>query len=270
MEYSLVSPAQFSPEHAELVESFKYSVRLVSDQARGVILGIKDIHSRHIISTDEYARIVSLPSGEAVADRMDYDMPCPGTVQFADCYIAEDQSLMACGDVFRSINVLNVHQYADGLHARVFTKSLLKHVPSRSLLGVIYSAHDVQIDDVLGVMPNYITEFAVSGCSIEKIVNNDKVGGVVLTDYEQEICFLLLLNWGFGQIAEFMNKFRPMVNGKYRVADSIIKGKNRICEKMNIPTTRVADLREALVAMGMHRKLPSRLFDRLIGSTIIR
>lgn len=269
MEYSLVSPEQYSPDQLSLVMSFKESVRMISDQAQGVILGVKDIHSRHIISTNEYAHIVSLPSGEEVAGRMDRDMPCAGTAQFAECYVAEDQSLLACGDMFRSIDVLNVHQYADGLHARVFTKHLLKHQPSRSVLGVIYSARDMKIDDILGIIPNYITEFAVAGCSIEKTLGSSRYGEVKLTEYEQEICFFLLLKWGFGQIAEFMNKYRPTLDGKLRVADSIIKGKNRICAKMNLPTTRVGDLREALVVLGMHRKIPGSLFDRLIGSTLI-
>ncbi len=269
MEYSLVSPEQFSPDQLALVESFTESVRMISDQAQGMILGVKDIHSRHIVSTDGYARIVSLHSGEEVTGRMDCDMPCSGTVQFAECYVAEDQSLLACGDMYRSINVLNVHQYADGLHARVFTKHLLKHPPSRSVLGVIYSAREMKVDDVLGILPNYITEFAVAGCSLEKTPGGYLKGEVKLTEYEQEICFFILLKWSFGQIAEFMNKYRPALDGKIRVADSIIKGKNRICAKMNLPTNRVGDLREALVVLGIHRKIPGSLFDRLIGSTII-
>ena len=78
-------------------------------------------------------------------------------------------------------------------------------------------------------MPNYILEFG-SGCSIEQVQGKFKLQDVELTEYEQEVSFLLLLNWDFKQIADFMNKYRP--KPKTRVADSIIKSKNYICEKL--------------------------------------
>jgi len=97
-QYRLISPDQFTSEHIEFLNNFKLSVFLLSSQT-DIILGAKDIHSKHFISTDAYAKLVALPTGEDVANRYDVDMPCEGTVEFADCYVREDQELLKQSDI---------------------------------------------------------------------------------------------------------------------------------------------------------------------------
>ncbi|NHR03804.1 hypothetical protein HA052_01220 [Chromobacterium haemolyticum] len=262
MDYQLVSPERFSEEQSEFVAQFRQSVSQISDQT-DMIVGAKDANSRHLASSDAYARIVALKRGDDVVDRLDKEMPCEGTAQFADCYVQEDLALMRTCDPARKVSILNVHEYGDGLKARVFSKHLLKHEATRSILGTIYYAHEIEIANFINLMPNYILEFG-AGCSIEQVQGELKLLDVELTEYEQEVCFLMLLNWDFKQIADFMNKYRP--KPKTRVADSIIKSKNYICEKLGLPTQRRAELCDALIAAGMHRKMPTSLFSRLIGS----
>ncbi|GGY10557.1 hypothetical protein [Paludibacterium paludis] len=265
MSYSIVLPEDFTEEQRCFVEKFKETIQLLSDQTNDTLFGVKDVTSRHILSTDHFAKIVSLQYGRDVEGRMDYDMPCEGTAQFADCFIREDRQLIHGGNINKSMTMLNVHHYGDGLHARVFSKHLLKHFDSNSVLGTIYHGYEIQIANFLSLMPNYILEFG-GGCSIEQVEGSLDIDSVTLTEYEQEICFLLLLNWDFGQIAAFMNKYRPKTHGKARVADSIIKSKNRICEKIGLPSATVSALRDALIGLGVHRKMPQSLFKRLIGS----
>lgn len=262
MDYQLVSPEHFSEEQSEFVSKFRESIFQLSGQT-DMIVGAKDVNSRHLVASDAYARIVALARGADVIDRLDKEMPCEGTAQFADCYVQEDLALMRGGDPNAKASILNVHEYGDGLKARVFSKHLLRHEPTRAILGTVYYAHEIEVANFISLMPNYILEFG-SGCSIEQVQGKFKLQDVELTEYEQEVSFLLLLNWDFKQIADFMNKYRP--KPKTRVADSIIKSKNYICEKLGLPSQRRAELCDALIAAGMHRKMPASLFSRLIGS----
>ncbi len=266
--FTNVSPAEFSPEQSAFLNRFTQSLHLISDQAENIILGVKDIHSRHLVGTDATAKILALTHGMDLAGRLDREMPCEGTAQFADSFVAEDRALLAEGNIDKTIKILRVCHYADGLGARVFTKHLLKHHPSCAVLGVVYHAHTIGIDDFLSIIPNYIMEFG-AGCSFE--LRSSLSGGDLsqITEYEHEICFLLLLNWDFGQIADYMNVFRPRPNKPPRVADSIIKSKNRICEKLKLATAKLAGLREALIAAGMQKKMPDSFLRRMIGSRII-
>lgn len=266
--FTNVSPAEFTPEHTIFFNRFKASLLHISEQMDDVILGVKDIHSRHLIGTDATARVLALKHGMELAGRLDCEMPCEGTAQFADSFVAEDRALLAASDIDKAIKILRIYHFADGLSARIFTKSLLKHRSSQSVLGVVYHAYTICIDDFLGIVPNYIMEFGVA-CSIEPRIISPGDGLSKLTEYEHEICFLLLLNWDFGDIADFMNTFRPRPGKSPRVADSIIKSKNRICEKMGLPTVRLAGLRDTLIAAGMQKKMPRSFFRRLIGSHLI-
>lgn len=263
-----VAQADFTPEQSALFDSFRESVRLISEQSSDVILGVKDIHSRHFIGTDAAARILALKQGIELSGRLDCEMPCEGTALYADNFVAEDRAMLAGNDIDKTIKILRIYHYSDGLNARVFTKHLLKHRPSHAALGVIYHARDICINDFLNIIPNYIMEFGVDCCIEQQMASaGGRMGN--LTDYEQEICFLLLLNWDFGQIADFMNKYRPRPDKSPRVADSIIKSKNRICEKLGLPTVRLPELRDALIADGMQKRMPKTFFQRLIGSRVI-
>ncbi|MCK4120527.1 helix-turn-helix transcriptional regulator [Ralstonia nicotianae] len=255
----LVSPENFGVEQKNFVEKFKDSVKILSSQT-DIVFGAKDVNSRHLIATDAYARLVGLSRGVDVVNRFDRDMPCEGTAQFADCYVEEDQELLRHADINQTKLFLNVHEYSNGIDAFVFEKILLKHIDSRSILGVIYSAHRIEISSFLNLVPNYIIEFGVGG-SIGNASQSFTVGKERLTDYEHEVCFLLAMNWDFKQISHFMDKHRP-ISGK-RSADTIYKCRNRICEKLDCHPSHFRDM---LVAIGIHQKMPTSFFRRLIGS----
>jgi len=263
MTYGLVAPEHFTPAHKRFIEEFKQAVCVVSTHT-DLIMGAKDVYSRHLISTDAFARIVHLPRGGDVIDRFDRDMPCEGTAQFADCYVEEDRRLLHNSDIDKHVSVLNVHEYADGVKARIFRKHLLKHHASSSILGTIYLGHAIEIANFFNLIPNYIIEFGV-GCSLESIEGGLEIDSMqLLTEYEHEVCFLLIMNWNLKQIAGFMNKYRP--SPTERSADTISKCGNRIGEKLGIPGTHLRGLREKLIHLGVHRKMPRSFFNRLIGS----
>ena len=220
--YKLVKPSDFTKDHLEYIDDFKKMIRMLSDTT-DTLMGAKDINSRHIISTSSHAKIVGLNKCGDVTDRLDDEMPCDGTAQYAKQFVQVDKSLLATRDIKKGIVILNIHNYGDGTRARVFKKFLLKHDNSKSILGTIYSGHNIDLVDVLNIMPSYITQFGQTG-NIESINENSKiVNDITLTEYEQEICFLLLLNWNFKQIANFMNYYRPVLQP--RTFDTIIKKK---------------------------------------------
>ena len=102
------------------MSKFRESIFQLSGQT-DMIVGAKDVNSRHLVASDAYARIVALARGADVIDRLDKEMPCEGTAQFADCYVQEDLALMRGGDPNAKASILNVHEYGDGLKARVFS-----------------------------------------------------------------------------------------------------------------------------------------------------
>lgn len=257
--YKMVAPEKFTTEHIEFIEEFKKSIITISNYT-DVILGAKDIYSRHIISTIAYANIVGFKNGYDVTGFLDKDMPCDGTSQYADSYVQEDNDLMNSLDINKSVSILNVHNYSNGIKAKVFKKKILYHEASSSILGTIYSGSDIELQNILNIMPSYIMRFGITG-SIESIDSNRVINDVVLTDYEQELCFLFILNWEFKQIANFMDQLRPMITP--RTADTIIKKKNYICNKFNIMSNRIKDLQDFLVSIGFHNKMPESFYKRL-------
>ncbi|MCD6027140.1 MAG: hypothetical protein K0R08_1659 [Solimicrobium sp.] len=263
--YELVSPEVFTSEQKQFVENFKDSISLISSQT-DIILGAKDIHSRHFLSTDSYAHLVELPKGGDVTGRFDRDMPCDGTVQFAQCYVDEDYALLTQGDIDKKISVLNIHIYSQGIKALVFDKHILKHQPSYAILGTIYSAREIEISNFFTLIPNYVLEFGTE-CSIESIQGALDIDNIKFTEYEHEVCFLLMMNWECKDIAEFMNRYRPKV--QKRTVDTIYKCRNRICEKLGIYSYNFPQLKDKLVHLGIHRKMPESFFKRLLGSKLI-
>lgn len=254
-----MSPQNFSSEQKKFVQSVKDSVNLISSQI-DLVFGIKDIHSRHIISTDAYARLVGLLRGTDVTDRLDRDIPCEGTARFADCYVREDEELLRHADPSRKKAVLNVHEYSHGVDALIFEKYPLTHRASDSIVGIIYTANRIRISEFLFLKPDYVDEFG-SECSIEVVRGSLNVEDFKLTHYEHEVSFLLAMNWDCAQIAHFMNRHHPA--SRPRTQDAIYKCRNRICTKLDC---RPPHLREMLVEMGIHQKMPASFFRRLIGS----
>lgn len=247
-----------------VIEQAKHSIKFLSQQCND-ILGIKDINSRHVISTNAYAKIVALKNGVEVEGKLDFDMPCQGTAEYAPQYVKEDQELLNALNVHKQISVLNVHHYSDGLKARIFKKRILHHEPTKSILGTIYSGYDVELKDFVSLIPNYIIQFGSTGSL--KVIDYSSTDKLNLNEYEQEICFLLLLNWTPRQIAEFMNIFKP--ENSERTLDTIIKKKNYICQKLGIPN-KTECLCEYLVSINFHSNIPKSFYSRIVGSTILR
>src|SRR5262249_43364878 len=154
MSYRLVAPAQFTEQQKQYVEKFAASTWSLSTRSN-VILGAKSIDSRHFISTDAYARIVGLNEGDEVAGRFDREMPCEATARFAECYVREDRELLGRGLCNAMKSVLNLHEYSNGLKALIFDKFPMKHHASKSILGIIYSAYEVDMNNFFTLLPNF-------------------------------------------------------------------------------------------------------------------
>jgi len=122
------------------------------------------------------------------------------------------------------------------------------------------------LDPTRGIIPSFIIRFGITG-SFEAIDKNTTINDFSLTDYEQEVCFLILLNWDFKQIADFMNQTRPEYTN--RSSDTIIKKKNYLCNKFNLKSTNVENLQEFLVSIGFHNKMPLSFYNRIICSKVL-
>lgn len=265
--YKLVKPNDFTKDHLEYIDDFKKMIRMLSDTT-DTIMGAKDIESRHIIATKSFAKIVGLNECDDVTDRFDDDMPCDGTAQHAEQFRQEDKLLLESQDLTTGVMILNIHNYSDGIKARIFKKLLLKHDNSKSILGTIYSAQDINLVDILNLIPNYTAQFGKI-TNLESINQNCKiVNDITLTEYEQEICFLLLFNWDFKQISNFMNNHRPIPHP--RTIDTIIKKKNYICNKLRLNSNLLAELQVFLVSIKFHNKIPLSFLRSIAGTNFLR
>ena len=257
MSYRLVAPAQYTEDHQRFVERFRQSVMKISSRSRAIIGG-KDIDSRHLIATDAYALLVALPRGVDATGRFDRDMPCEGTACFADCFVREDADLLSHRDGKRTKAVLNIHEYADGLDALVFGKFVMKHEPSRAILGTIYSASRIEMGTFSRILPNYRSEFG-TGCSLEKVEGDVDLFGTTFSELEYEVCFLLALNWSCEQIAGWLLRYHPVSR---KGAEHTL---HSIGDKLAAHGAGTLTLREQLVAAQVHRRMPKTMFDRIAG-----
>lgn len=258
MPYSLVEPEHFTDEHQSFIDRFARTIEVASS-VNGVIVGAKDIRSRHLTASDSYGRIVGLPCGKDVAGRRDHDMPCEGTAAFADSYVREDQRLLASGDIGALKSVLNIHRYSTGLSALVFDKFLLKHLPSESVLGVVYYAYETELKRFTAVFPRYWSQFGW-GCSIER-TQGEVIDGVGrLAGVEYEVAFLLAQGYDAESIALCMRRLRPGLNIDSAAALSSITDRFAVA---GIP---VASLRDRLIEARVHQRMPASFFDKVMGS----
>ncbi|HEV3104898.1 MAG TPA: hypothetical protein VGZ01_04335 [Trinickia sp.] len=221
-------------------------------------MGAKSIDSRHFIATDAYARIVGLTQGDEVAGRLDRDMPCEATARFADSFVRGDQELLGRGRCNAMKSTLDLHEYSNGLKALIFDKFVMKHHASKSILGVVYSAYEVDMRNFFALLPNYTREFGL-GCSIERADGDSILADVRLTAVEYEMCFLLAMNWSVDQISCFMNTHRaaaePDVNSTL----------HDIGEKLRTDNAATSALREKLIELGVHQRMPRSFFNHIIG-----
>jgi hypothetical protein len=257
MNYDLVSPENFTEEQENFLESVKKSVNIVFSNP-GIILGIKDINSKHIISTDYFAILGGLSHGEEVEGRFDRDFPCK-TAEFAQDFVDEDSELLSHKDINRQKSILSVSEYATGMKSLLVTKYLLGHVPSKSILGIMFTANEIDLSYFLTALPNYLYEFG--GGSIQNINEALKIGDIHLTTYEHEVGFLIAMNWDPEHIASFMNKHQP--HSIPQTTDIIDKCQDEICQKLNCQPSH---LRDKLIDLALHKKMPDSFFHQLIGN----
>lgn len=59
MTYAMLAPDCFTDEHKSFLAGFRQSMEMLSSSSN-MMLGAKDIRSRHLAATDAYARIVAL------------------------------------------------------------------------------------------------------------------------------------------------------------------------------------------------------------------
>ncbi len=265
MSYCLISPENFTPEHKQVVAKFKEITCSVPHQ-RKLALAAKDIHSRFLIANDNGAHLVGLKKGEDIIGMFDKDLPCRSVAKFAENFIKTDQQVLHSDDVNTELSILNVYEYGNGVTSVLVNKGIMKHDESQAILGVTICAQAVRLTDFIGFMSNYLTEFG-ENISISKSNRILKLKEADLTEYEHEVCFLLTLNWDYEQIADFMHKYRP-VSGR-SAADTIDQCMHKIREKLGIVSCDDTGLREMLIYVGVHRKMPPSFFNRLIGSHVL-
>lgn len=247
------------------LDVFKHAVAVISGQTE-LILGAKDLESRHVIATDSYSHLVGLRHGGDVAGRLDKEMPCEGTARFADAYVAEDRAVLARPPCSRPMRVLNVHRYDSGFAALVFSKSQLREPGTDKLLGTVYCAHEVNLAPFLAYLPRDGSEAAVE-CSAQVVEGSVRLGTVDLLADEFDLCFLLAQGWSSRKIAAFLDHVRP--NVEPHRASAVDRERVRICDKLGLGRLGAPGFRDMLVDAGVRNRLPASLVQHLIGSSPI-
>jgi hypothetical protein len=154
--------------------------------------------------------------------------------------------------------MLNIHEYATGVASFRSDKYPLVHEPSQSILGNTFVMCAADLSYFFTLLPHYLREFGVNG-NIESVNDSSDMNGISLTEYEHEVAFLMTMNWSYKQIAQFMDKYRPRTLP--RTPDTIYKCRDRVRDKLDCEPW---ELRDKLIEMGLHRKMPRSFFDRLI------
>jgi len=263
--YTVVKPEDYTKEHLAYIDQFKDSTDFLATQMK-LMFSLKNTDFRGIIGSDESAKVFGLKSGQDFADRHIVDYPCEGIAKCAEQITQQEQELINSCDVNKKLEVLCVFEYCDGLKSVIANKHLFHHKPSASILGIIGDAKNVKLGEFINIIPTYILRFGAVG-SMEPMEKNIKIQDVMLSEYEQEICFLFLLGWGFKQIADFMDVFRPDVI--LRTVDTVNREKNYICQKLGLTGTNLKNLCEYLFSLGFHTKIPESFYQRIIGAKVI-
>ncbi|MCC2644390.1 MAG: hypothetical protein K0R94_168 [Burkholderiales bacterium] len=263
--YNIVKPEDYTKEHFEYIHKFRESTDFLATQME-LMFFVRDVNSKFIMGTDISATKFGLKSGKDFIGKFTHELPCESVANHAWQIVRQEQSLIETYDINKSIEVLNVFEFTDGLKARMATKRLFYHQETSSILGVSSYAINVELKDFINIIPSYILRFGAIG-SIESMQQDTQIDNVILSEYEQEICFLLMLGWDFKQITDFMDIFRP--RKVPRTIDAIIKKKNYICGKFGITNTSLKNLCEYLFSIGFHHKMPESFYSRIIGVKVM-
>lgn len=263
MKQHALKPNEFLPEHHEYIQQYYASVKLLSKQHSNLIMGMKDVCSNYLLSNNAHAEAVGLADALDLVGRSDSDMPCQGTSSFAAQYQSEDQDILGRGDL-KGKSFLKIHHYADGFKARVIHKSLLYHEESAAILGITFCGNEISLASMFTMMPNYVNLIDKVNPTKPSGQSGINLGnGVFLTGYEHKVCFLLVHGWGYKEIAELMNKQDG--NGAHRNADTIIKTKNRVCQKLGLLSSHVEELKSLLTGLNVHQQIPVALHGAFSG-----
>lgn len=260
MHYLLVEPEHFTDAHQRFIEQFSHTVELVSSSCDAIV-DAKDVQSRHLTASDPYAHIVGLSFGKDVSGRTDGDMPCEDLARFAQCHVRQDRRLLLRPHIGAVQTVLNIHRYATGTKALVFDKYLLKHHPSQSVLGIVYSAYEIDVARFTLLFPDYWAQFGF-GCSIERIDHPAVDGLGRLSTLEHEVAFLLALGFDTEAIGHVLPRLRP---GPGNDVDAALFG---IADKAAAAGVPMANLRHRLIEAFVHERMPKSFFAKVVGLPI--
>lgn len=260
----MVEPHEFLPEHLAFLEQYRRSVHLISSYNHELIMGLKDINSRYLVTNGAHATAIGIKNAIDMIGLSDGDMPCEDTSSFKDQYALEDKQALQNGDL--TYTYLKIHNYADGFKARLIKKSSLYHKETNSILGIVFSGYEINFSNLFTLIPNYanLMKKAAALKQISQISAPQKfmINGASLTIYEYEICYLLAVGWSYREIADFMN-IRNL--GKTnRTADTIKKVKDNICRKLG-ESGHLSHLKQILIKYNIHLNPPHSILLTFSG-----
>jgi hypothetical protein len=259
MSYNQILPGNFTPEQKKYIKHLSNSFEEFYTPEE-TLFAIKSIKSSYVLASPYTTKVVGLSHEKDIIDRFDRDLPCK-VAEFAKDFIDEEKELIDHPEENKKKSMLNIHEYATGLQSFISHKRLITHKPSQSILGILAVAQKIDLSDFFKLIPNYISDFGLCG-NLENVYGTLKIGNIQLTEYEHEVCFLLLImNLSYKEVSYFMNKYRPAAMP--RTADTIYKCRDRVCEKLDCEPRH---FEERLIGIEIHKKVPSSFLHRLIGN----
>lgn len=122
--------------------------------------------------------------------------------------------------------------------------------------GPVEQPADAQHPHANVALPVYLLEIGANISAQTNADDSQLLAG--LSDYEREVGFLIVLNWSGKLIAQYLNQARP--RRPPRSTDAVYKCRNRICDKLGLTEYSNATLKDRLVSLGLHQKVPASFF----------
>lgn len=168
----------------------------------GFILA-KDIESKYLAMSNDFARIAGWASPDQSIGKADYDSPCRAS-EFANIFISQDkQVIQTC----RQMLTLDIQHYATGWHALLTKRDPIKNAKGQ-IEGLLLSCIDVSNTHVfkVGVLLNDFDQKIVNTSykPASYVLSEDYVQ-LPLTPVEQDCLFLLLRGKSLNQISNILN-----------------------------------------------------------------
>ncbi len=261
---SPVSSKMLSEEELAYFNEQKSLISSLNKLNPGLIAGIKDVDSVHIISTDAYAKCVGLDNGTEVFGRTDFDMPCEGTSSCAEQYQNEDKIVFSTA---KGIQTSNCHLYSTGIEMQVYTKTPI--IFKNKILGLFYSADRQQfLPPEIGLLIQKFGNNSLKIISKEHIFK-DKNGYSYkfASDFQLELCFYVMLGYSDKEIVKLLESSRkfPEIN-----TNKVVQSRRQICERILNLDGLMSDLmRSKLEAIGFTKTIPSSVYKEKFHSNSI-